>query len=330
MALLKDNTFTPKPLFRNKHFNTLYRTLSTKPYDYKVNYKRERINTPDGDFIDLDISSVQSKHSVIAIHGLEGSAQSLYILSLVKYLNSQQIDVVSVNLRGCAGQDNKFLYAYHAGFTQDLECVVNHITKNYTYQSISLLGYSLGGNMVLKYMGEKALNVPEIVKCCVAVSAPCDLEDSSKELAKKSNFIYMTAFLKSVKEKARLKFKQFPNHKLDNKNILASKNFFEFDNYFTAPIFGYKSAQDLYQSNSCKPFLKAIKKPTLLLTALDDPFLGNKCYPLDEAHNHKHFDLLTTKYGGHVGFNSRFKRTENLWAEKFITAYIKEHIGLSQ
>jgi uncharacterized protein len=330
MAILKENTFTPKSLFRNKHFNTVYRTLSTKPYKYKVNYKRERINTPDGDFIDLDISSEQSKQAVIVVHGLEGSAQSLYVLSLVKYLNSQKIDVISVNLRGCGGQDNKFLYAYHAGFIQDLECVIKFIIKNYNYQSISLVGYSLGGNMVLKYMGEKALNVPEIVKCCVAVSAPCNLEDSSKELAKKSNFIYMAAFLKSVKEKARLKFKQFPNHTLDKKNILASKNFFEFDNYFTAPVFGYKSAEDLYQSNSCKPFLQAIKKPTILLTALDDPFLGNKCYPFDEAKNHNHFDLLATKYGGHVGFNSRFKRTENLWSEKFIASYIKEHIGLSQ
>ncbi len=248
MAILKDNTFTPKSLFKNKHFNTLYRTLITNPQKYKVNYRCEKIKTPDKDFIDLDISSVQSKHAVIAIHGLEGSAQSLYILSLVRYLNSQIIDVISVNLRGCGGQDNKFIYAYHAGFTQDLECVINYITKNYDYQSISLVGYSLGGNMVLKYMGENGLNVAEIVKCCVAVSAPCNLEDSSKELVKKSNFIYMATFLKSVKEKARLKFKQFPNNELNKKNILASKSFVEFDNYFTAPIFGYKSAEDLLPS----------------------------------------------------------------------------------
>lgn len=330
MAITKDNSFQPSLLFRSKHFNTLYRTLASNPKKYNIGYKRQRISTPDDDFIDLDISSVNSKNAVIAIHGLEGSAQSLYILSLAKYLNSQKIDVISVNLRSCSGQDNKFLYAYHAGFTQDLECVINHIIKNHTYQSISLIGYSLGGNMVLKYMGEKGLNVPEIVKCCVAVSAPCNLEDSSKELAKKSNFIYMVAFLKSVKEKARLKFKQFPNHKLNKNNILDSKNFIEFDNYFTAPVFGYKSAEDLYQSNSCKPFLQAIKKPTLLLTALDDPFLGHKCYPFDEAKNHKYFDLLATKHGGHVGFNSQFKKTENLWSEKYITTYIKEHLSTSQ
>jgi len=330
MAILKDNTFTPKYLFRNKHFNTLYRTLSTKPHKFKINYKRERINTPDNDFIDLDISSVQSKQAVIAIHGLEGSAQSLYILSLVKYLNSQKIDVISVNLRGCSGEDNKFLYAYHAGFTQDLECVINHILKNHTYQSINLVGYSLGGNMVLKYMGENGLNVPKIVKCCIAVSAPCNLEDSSKELAKKSNFIYMTAFLKSVKEKARLKFKQFPNHKLNKKHILASKSFIEFDNYFTAPVFGYKLAEDLYHANSCKPLLQAIKKPALLITALDDPFLGKDCYPFNEAKNHNYFDLLVTKYGGHVGYNGGFKKSENYWSEKYISSFIIEHTGLSQ
>jgi len=330
MAILKDKSFKPKFLFKKKHFNTVYRTLVTKIEGYKIDYKRQRISTPDDDFIDLDISSVNSKNAVIAIHGLEGSAHSLYILSLAKYLNEQDIDIISVNLRGCGGQDNKFIYAYHAGFTQDLECVLNHITKNYDYQSISLVGYSLGGNMVLKYMGENGCNVPEIVKCCVAVSAPCNLEDSSKELAKKSNFIYMAAFLKSVKIKARLKFKQFPNHRLDKKNILASKNFAQFDNYFTAPAFGYKSAEALYQSNSCKPFLQAIKKPTLLLSALDDPFLGSDCYPFKEAKNHTYFDLLATKYGGHVGFNSSFKNIKNLWSEKFITTYIKEHISAAQ
>jgi len=330
MAIIKDNSYKPSLLFRSKHFNTLYRILATNPKKYKVNYKRQRISTPDNDFIDLDFSSVNSKHAVIAIHGLEGSAQSLYILSLVKYLNEQNIDAFAVNLRGCSGEDNKHLFAYHAGFTQDLKCVLNHITKNYAYLSISLVGYSLGGNMVLKYMGEKGLSVPENVKCCVAVSAPCNLEDSSEELAKKSNYIYMTAFLKSVKEKARLKFKHFPNHNLNKKNILASKNFAEFDNYFTAAVFGYKSAEDLYHANSCKPFLKGIEKPTLLLTALDDPFLGNKCYPFDEAKNNNHFDLLATKFGGHVGYNASFKNSNNYWSEKYIADYIKEHTDSSQ
>jgi len=325
MAILKDNSFKPNFFLKKKHFNTVYRTLVTKIEGYKIDYKRQRINTPDNDFIDLDISSVNSKHAVIAIHGLEGSAHSLYILSLVKYLNRQNIDVIAVNLRGCSGADNNNLYAYHSGFTQDLESVIKYVLQTFDYQSISLVGYSLGGNFVLKYMGEER-NIPEVIKCCVAVSAPCNLEDSSYALAKRSNFIYMKAFLKSLKQKAQLKFKNFPNHTLDKKRILASKNFADFDNYFTAPVFGYKSAKDYWNSNSCKPFLKSITKPSVLLTALDDPFLDGDCYPFKEAENHTYFDLLATKYGGHVGFNSSFKNIKNMWSEKFIVSYIKEHI----
>jgi len=330
MAILKDNTFNPSYLFRNKHFNTIYRTLFKNIKSYKVNYKRQRIDTPDKDFIDLDISSVNSKHAVIAIHGLEGSANSLYILSLAKYLKHQNIDVIAVNLRGCSGEDNKHLYAYHSGFTQDLECILNYISKNYNYQSISLVGYSLGANLVIKYMGEKGLNTPKNLSCCIAVSAPCNLEDSSIVLSKKSNFIYMQSFLKSLKKKALLKFKKFPNHKLNKKKIKASKNFADFDNYFTAPVFGYKSAQDYWHTNSCRQFIKSIKTPTILITSLDDPFFGEDSYPFKEAKNHQYFDMLTTKYGGHVGYNTSFKNVENLWSEKFITTYIKEHISTSQ
>jgi len=330
MALIKDNSYLPSFLFRNKHFNTLYRTLACTPKKYNVSYKRQRISTPDDDFIDLDIATNNSKNAVIIIHGLEGSAQSLYVLSLVKYLNKQNIDAIAVNLRGCSGQDNKQLYAYHSGFTQDLECIIDYVLSNYSYKTISLVGYSLGANLVLKYMGEKGINIPNIVKSCIAVSAPCSLEDSSVQLKKKSNYIYILAFLKSLKIKARLKFKQFSNHSLDERKILHAKNFHDFDNYFTAPVFGFESAKDYWQKNSCKQFLKGIKKPTLLLTALDDPFFGDDSYPFKEAENHQYFDLLATKHGGHVGYNAAFKRAKNLWSEEYITNYIKEHLSTSQ
>jgi len=327
MSLVSDTSYKPWMPFKNKHFNTIYRTLSSK---FKVIYRRKRLQTPDNDFIDLDIASVKSNNVVIVIHGLEGSAQSAYVLAVAHFLNTQAVDVIAVNLRGCSGEDNKHIFAYHSGFTSDLNFVIQQVIKGYSYQTISLLGYSLGGNMVLKYMGEYADSLPLQLKCAVGVSAPCDLEDSSNQLAKKSRFLYMNSFLKSLKKKALLKFEHFPNFELDKNRILNARNFADFDDAFTAPIFGYKSALDYWTQNSCKQFLPLIKKPTLLITALDDPFLSDKCYPFLEAKNHPHFDLLATKYGGHVGFNCRFNKVYNLWCERQLLGFIEPHFSHSQ
>lgn len=327
MAVFIDTSYKNWALFKNKHFNTVYRIISPK---FKVAYQRKRLITPDNDFIDLDIASVGSKSVVIAIHGLEGSSQSSYILSLAYFLNTKHVDVIAVNLRGCSGEDNKQIYAYHSGFTSDLDIVIKAVIKQFDYQNISLVGYSLGGNLVLKYLGEYTDKIPDKVTSCVSVSAPCDLEDSSIQLAKNGNALYMNTFLKTLKVKAQNKIKRFPNFELDAVKISKAKNFAEFDNYFTAPIFGYKSAKDYWHHNSCLPFIPNIKKPSLLISALDDPFFSEKSLPYNEAKSHRYFDLKITKYGGHVGFNSTFYKKDNLWCETQIFNYLKPYLRDSQ
>lgn len=327
MAIISDITYKHWALFKHKHFNTVYRIISSK---FKVAYQRKRLFTPDDDFIDLDIASVGSKSVVISIHGLEGSSQSSYILSLAHFLNTKHVDVISVNLRGCSGIDNNQIYAYHSGFTSDLHVIIQEVIKQYHYQDISLVGYSLGGNLVLKYLGEYADKIPDKVKSCVSVSAPCDLEDSSLQLAKKGNAIYMNTFLKTLKIKALKKINRFPDFNLDTDRISQAKDFADFDNYFTAPIFGFKSAENYWHHNSCLPFIPNIKKPSLLISALDDPFFSKKSFPFNEAKNHKYFDLKVTKYGGHVGFNSTFYKHHNLWCETQIFNYLKPYFSDSQ
>ncbi len=327
MPLLNETSYPLWLIFKNGHFNTIYKTISSH---FKINYIRKRILTDDDDFIDLDISSVNSKRVVMAIHGLEGSSKSSYILALTHYLNSKNTDVIAVNLRGCSGESNKKLQTYHSGKTDDLDFIIKHVVTNFEYSEINIVGFSLGGNLTLKYMGEYAYKMPPQVKRAVAISAPCSLEDSSIQLAKPASYIYMAKFLKSLKVKALEKIDSFANSGLNKKTILASKNFHDFDGVFTAPVFGFKSAQDYWTKNSSLHFLTSINKPTLLINALDDPFLMGRCYPFEIAKKQPYFSFLPTTHGGHVGFNSTFNKYNNLWVEQRVLNFLESDDDVSQ
>jgi len=321
---LINSTYNPTYPFTKTHFNTVFRTFFSR---IKIKYSRKRLELDDGDFMDLDIASVKSDTVIIAFHGLEGSSESTYILALSKVLNKATIDVVAVNLRGCSGEHNRVLASYHSGKTADLEAVINHINEKYDYKNIVLVGYSLGGNITLKYLGEQGANLHPKIKCAVAVSVPCDLTGSSNALMQKGNMAYMQRFLKSLKEKALHKNQQFPNANLDIDTLLAAKNFKDFDNLFTAPVNGFKDAQDYWTKNSSKPFLHAIKIPTLMVSALDDTFLSKECFPFKEAKEHPHLFLETPKNGGHVGFNSTFYGKNGHWLEKRIFDFLSEYLN---
>ena len=287
MPLLK-STFLPSLLFRNGHFNTIYRPLFMKEGH---NYKRKRINTWDNDFIDLDFSEVNSNKIVVLIHGLEGSSESKYILSAAKELNKSGYDTVSFNLRGCSGEDNNLLTTYHSGKTEDLEYVISYLIENYNYEKIMVVGYSLGGNITLKYFGEFALSIHNKVACAVAVSVPIDLASSSKVMGGLKN----------------------------------AKTFKDFDGLYTAPVSGFSSPEDYWEKASSKPYLPSIKKPVLLISSTDDPFLSEECYPFKEARKSNNFYLEVTKYGGHVGFMSEFSQNKNSWLEKRIIKFLSDN-----
>lgn len=318
-----ESTYKPSMLFKNSHFNTVYRTLFQHT---KITYKRERISTPDTDFLDLDFSKVGSTTLVISMHGLEGSSQSKYIVSVINYLNSNEIDCVAVNFRGCSGEDNTHLYSYNSGQTSDLELVINYISESYNYSNIILLGYSMGGNITLKYMGETANMVPEI-KGAIAISVPCDLEGSSITLGKWYNAVYLHKFMATLKEKTLLKLEKFPKNNINKAAVIKAKTFEDFDDVVTAPLFGYKNAKDYWTQCSSKQFIPAISKPTLLINALDDSFLSNNCYPINEAKNHQYLNLEMPKYGGHVGFNTTYFGKDLLWSEKRIFSFITSLIS---
>ncbi len=291
----------------------------------RLTYSRERIELPDGDFLDLDWTKKGSRKLVIALHGLEGQGKRHYIKGSLKEMNRLGWDGVALNFRGCSGSPNRLARSYHSGEIEDLDFVIEHIRASGQYDTISLLGFSLGGNVVLMYGGKKGNNIPAEVKSIAAISAPCDLTGSVNEIEHWSNRHYVLKFLISLRKKTRLK-----SHLLGDfnvKKILSSKNFIEFDERYTAPAHGYKSAKDYWKKASSLPVLSEIRVPTLLLNSLDDTFISKASSPISLAKNSSYLHLLQPKWGGHVGFFDRVPWT-TLWSERQIGNFITKIIGL--
>jgi len=299
MPLVK-SIYQPPSVFKNAHFSTIYSAkIRIAP---QLIQKRERLDLIDGDFIDLDwsYSSSKTEKLIILLHGLEGNAQRTYIQGAASHLNKNGWDTVAVNYRGCSGEPNKLYRSYNAGTTDDLECVIQHILQKSIYTEIALNGFSLGGNLLLKYLGERE-QVPFEIKKAVAISTPLSLKGSLEALQKTSNWVYRTSFLMDLKKKYRQKIHQFPE-KISNNNLKHIKSLLDFDNVYTSKAHGFKNAYDYYKKNSSLQFLPRIKIPVLLINAKNDSFLSKDCYPIALAESSENIFLEIPKYGGHVGF----------------------------
>jgi uncharacterized protein len=279
-----------------------------------IHYRRERIFTTDGDFLDLDWSPVRGKALAIISHGLEGSSDRPYIKGMVRAMNQAGIDALAWNYRSCSGESNKVLRSYHMGATDDLYQVVDHVLRQHSYQHLYLVGFSAGGNITLKYLGEAPDTLPAAIKRAVVFSVPCDLKGCSATLSQPENRIYLNRFLKSLKKKLVLKAQDFPDH-LDLNGYEQLQSFPDFDNRYTAPMHGFKDADDYYARCSSRQFLPHIRIPTLVVNALNDPFLSVACFPEAEAADNPHLFLEIPKAGGHVGFTQSFW-TGHYYSEK--------------
>ena len=316
---LISSSYNPPFLFKNGHFSTVYAGAFRKIDNFSQ--KRERIELPDGDFLDLDWSfsgSVSSKVGIL-IHGLEGNAQRAYIAGSAKQLNTNGYDVCAINLRTCSGEQNRLYRSYHSGATEDLDAVIHHILANKNYSEIFLKGFSLGGNLTLKYLGEDR-DIPKQVKAAMAVSVPCSLHSSCNELLKSKNIPYALRFKKHLIKKLKAKQKQFPK-KISDTDIAQVITLKDFDDIYTSRAHGFKDALDYYEKCSCLPFLSNIKTPTLLLNAENDSFLGAACFPYQEAKNSTDLYLEVSKYGGHVGYYGQKNITYN---EKRVIKFFNE------
>ncbi|RPD40571.1 YheT family hydrolase [Chitinophaga barathri] len=318
MPVLPLPDYTAPVLLRNRHLLTIFPSLFRKIQP--AQYTRTRIPTADNDFIDLDFSKTGSKKLVIILHGLEGNSKRQYVTGMVRIFNEGGYDTVSMNFRSCSGEVNKALRFYHSGETSDLETVITHVQKD--YEHLHLVGFSLGGSVTLKYIGEKGAAIPACIKSAVGISVPVDLKDSAYEMEKSHNSIYMKRFIRSLGEKLEEKARQFPE-KISLEGYESIRSFREFDDQYTAPIHGYKDAEEYWAKNNARQFLHQISIPTLLINALDDPFLGKGSFPYEEAEANPNFHLETPATGGHVGFVTFSGK--HYWSERRAFQFIHDH-----
>jgi len=314
-----DNFHYKPPLFlRNGHLNTFYPYLFRKKPMFFV--QRQRYFTDDNDFFDVDWTPRKNKRLAILLHGLEGSSNSQYIVGTTKALIDHQWDVAAINFRSCSGEMNKQLKMYHSGFTEDLHHFITQIESE--YDEIAISGFSLGGNVTMKYLGDKKYTLSPKIIAVAGTSVPCDLEGGSVRIMEGQNHLYEKRFLETLKLKLIEKNKRFPDL-VDLSNLKKLKTLWDFDEYYTSSLHGFKDAKDYYLQCSSLPYLKNISIPALMINALDDSFLSEASFPYESAKNNPNLYLLTPKYGGHVGFTTF--GTQYYWNEKQIVDFFEKH-----
>lgn len=306
MPLIRESAYDPGSAYlRNGHVQTLYPVLlRPKP---PVDYRRERLELPDGDFLDLDWSLAagpggeRARRVALVIHGLEGHSHRKYVQGMVRALNAAGWDCCAMNHRGCSGEPNRLARFYHSGETDDPHAALCHALAAGGYARAAMVGFSMGANQILKYLGEDPDRVPAELAAAVTVSAPCDLGACARVLESGFSRLYQAYLMHSLKAKVRAKHEAFPAE-LPVDRLARMRTFREFDDTYTAPLSGYADAADYYARCSSLPVVSAVRVPVLVLNAQDDPFLAPECYPRDQALASAWVYLETPARGGHVGF----------------------------
>ena len=318
VPLLPPPSYTPPlKLLRNGHLATIWPTLLRRVSG--VIYDRERLATPDDDFLDLDWVRTGRARVAVVSHGLEGSTDRAYMRGMVRALSRAGWDVLAWNYRGCSGTLNRRLRTYHSGATDDLDLVVQHALGQ-GYPACALVGFSLGGNLTLKYLGEQSAAVDPRIQAAVVFSVPVDLGAASAVLDGPSAWLYRWRFLRTLRAKAVAKQRQFPDG-LAHLDPAAITSLRAFDDAVTAPTHGFADAADYYARASSRPLLPAIRVPTLLVNAADDPFLAPSCFPHEEARASDVLYLEVPEYGGHVGFTA-FDSEGLYWSERRAAVFL--------
>ncbi len=328
MPLIRTNTHQPPAWLPNGHYQSIYPALFRK---IKPLYHRERITTPDDDFLDLDWSfakkaeaiTVKKSPLVILSHGLEGSSTRQYITGMAQLLTTNGYDCLAWNYRSCSGELNQQLRFYHSGETTDLEFVIQHaLAKGYT--DIQLMGFSLGGNVTLKYVGEWGKNIHPSIKKAVVFSVPMDLLACSRNIEKPENKIYLWRFLQTLKPKIEAKASQYPEH-FDLDKWKQVKTFWDFDHVYTGPLHGFEGAEDYYHRSSSKNLVENIAIPTLIVNAENDPLVPFQSLPMDVIADLPSVWLELTQQGGHCGYRPQtFTHKGAYWSELRALSFLQE------
>lgn len=288
------------------HAETIWAAKVAKvhPQNKPIAYQRERYVAPDGDFVDVDFLSpqvVKNRPLWVMFHGLEGSSQSHYARAFARYAQDHDLNFCVPHFRGCSGEMNLAPRAYHSGDFEEIDWILRRIKASYPGDDIYAIGASLGGNALMRWAGEMGASASQVVKNVVSICSPLDMTSSGIHIGKGLNrHIYTPMFLRTMKPRALQKLAQYPSL-FDKKKMLASRDLYEFDDVFTAPLHGFKNTQDYWTRASAQPHLASVQVPAFVIHALNDPFIPMSSLP--KANEVGRFvKLWQPKYGGHVGF----------------------------
>jgi len=286
--------------------------------------RRERIELDDGDFLDLDWGPRTHGPVVLVLHGLEGSSGSPYASGMLEIAHARGWRGVVMHFRGCSGELNRLPRSYHSGDTRDLADVVSHLRASGDVPALAAVGYSMGGNVLLKWLGERGANAP--LAAAVAVSVPYTLSLTADRLTRGLSRIYQRRLIGDLRAKLRRKFSHRASP-IDLERAHGSRNFWEFDDRVTAPLHGFKDVHDYYSRSSSRQYLRDISVPTLMLHAEDDPFMTPEGLPSHDELSPS-IALEVSARGGHVGFvHGNLPWRPRYWLEERIPAFLESYLG---
>ena len=296
---LIESEYKPPFYLWNAHLETIVPNALRRP---KIPpYTRQRLNLPDGDFLDVDWLKQGSDKVLVVSHGLEGNSQRPYVAGIANYFFERGWDVAAWNCRSCSGEMNKAQRMYHHGDTDDIRYLLN-MEIHHKYERVGLTGFSMGGSITLKYLGEEGDKLDEDRVRAAVFSVPCNLSASAHALSTPGNAFYRKRFMRKLFKKIEAKSSQFPHLQLPLEKTKSIKSFPEFDTCFTAPLHGFIDSEDFYAQASSGPHLSKIRVSSLLVNAQNDPMLPKSCFPTVTAAENPYFYLETPERGGHVGF----------------------------
>ena len=316
-----DGCFQPAWWCRGPHAQTLWARLVRQVPE--IRFWRERLELPDGDFIDLDWSEHGSGPIVIVLHGLEGSSDSPYARGIMQAIERRGWRGVIMHFRGCSSEPNRLARSYHSGDTGDLSHFINTLRRREPRTPLATVGFSLGGNVLLKWLGKAGGAAP--LRAAVAVSVPYVLRGAADRLNHGFSRLYQWQLLRSlrgtvVEKRRRIKLP------LNIQDLSTLKSFRDFDEYVTAPLHGFDGADHYYTVSSSRQYLKGITVPTLLLHARDDPFMTEKAIP-GQNELSESVVLEVSTHGGHVGFVAgAWPWRARYWLEERIPAYLGQYL----
>ena len=319
--------FKPAWWCRNTHVQTIWAAL-LRPAP-RVHVTRLRWELPDGDFLDIDeLQARESSTRLIVLHGLESSSRATPVLGLLRQAQQSGWGGVAINFRGCSGEPNRLRRSYHGGDTADLAWVVAQVQARYPASPLVCVGMSLGGNVLLKYLGEQSEALPKEIRAAVAISAPCDLAASVQALQRGFSRVYQQRLVANLKRKTFNKLTRYPDL-VDPTALQAVRTLAEFDDLVTAPVHGFANAAAYWAASSSVSFLPRIRRPPLLINAEDDPFFSAEALPRQAVSDNPFLTAEFTAAGGHIGFLAGYwPGVPIAWAEVRAAAFLDEHLGL--